>query len=145
VAALLRQPVLKGATLVVDETGIGTAVTDMLTARRVATQRVTITGGTAVTRNGGNHWHVAKQALVNAVEVVLDGRRLTVPTVLPLAETLVAELDNFRVKKTPLGADTFGAGGEWREGAHDDLVLAVALAVWAGETLPSGQVRVVTY
>ena len=65
--------------------------------------------------------------------------------VLPLAETRVAELDNFRVKKTALGADTFGAGTEWRENAHDDLVLAVALAVWAGETLPSGRVRTVRW
>jgi len=28
--------------------------------------------------------------------------------------------------------------GAWREGTHDDLVLATALACWAGERLPSG-------
>jgi hypothetical protein len=77
--------------------------------------------------------------------IALDGRRLVIPTVLPLAETLVAELDAFRVRKTALGADTFGATSEWRENAHDDLVLAVALAVWAGETMPSGQVRTVRW
>jgi hypothetical protein len=38
---------------------------------------------------------------------------------------------NFRVKIDPLTAhDSYGA---WREGQHDDLVLAVALAVWFAE------------
>jgi hypothetical protein len=34
------------------------------------------------------------------------------------------------VKITPTANEAFGA---WREGAHDDLVLAVAIAAWEGE------------
>lgn len=43
---------------------------------------------------------------------------------------LVAELEAFRVKVTASANETFGA---WRERDHDDLVLATALAAWAGE------------
>ena len=43
---------------------------------------------------------------------------------------LIRELETFRVKITEAANETFGA---WREGQHDDLLLAVALAAWAGE------------
>ena len=57
---------------------------------------------------------------------------------LPDAPVLKAELENFRVKISLAGHDTYaaGAGDEWRQGAHDDLVLAVALACWYGEQGP---------
>lgn len=43
---------------------------------------------------------------------------------------LINELLSFKVKITPNAHDTYGT---WREGVHDDLVLAVALAYWIGE------------
>ncbi len=46
---------------------------------------------------------------------------------------LVRELENFRVKITAAANETFGA---WREGQHDDLVIAVALACWLAEREP---------
>ena len=136
VAKLMRKREMYGADLLVDETGVGVAFGDMLKARRLSMKRVAVPAGAAVTRHG-NDYHVPKRDLVTTIEILLDGRRLIIPSTLDLAETLVAELDNFRIKTTPLGHDTFGAGTEWREGAHDDLVLAVALAAWAGEKLPS--------
>ncbi|MBD8900008.1 hypothetical protein [Rhodanobacter sp. DHG33] len=50
------------------------------------------------------------------------------PDTLPqgLAKTLRREMQDFRVGYTAIGNATFGA----REGAHDDLILAVALAVY---------------
>ena len=44
-----------------------------------------------------------------------------------LAGALVEELGSMEVKITESGKSQYAA---WREGAHDDLVLAVALAVW---------------
>jgi hypothetical protein len=54
-----------------------------------------------------------------------------------LTDTLVRELEDYRVKITPAADETFNA----REGAHDDLSLALALAVWVGEQIiaPTGQ------
>jgi hypothetical protein len=43
------------------------------------------------------------------------------------AAALVRELSGFRVTITARTNETFGAG---TRGGHDDLVLAVALAVW---------------
>jgi hypothetical protein len=59
-----------------------------------------------------------------------------------MMEQLVKELLNFRVKiNISTAHDSYEA---WREGDHDDLVLSVALACWAGERyLNRGKVRVV--
>jgi hypothetical protein len=43
---------------------------------------------------------------------------------------LSREAQNFTVKVTPAGNETFES---WRESEHDDLVLALALACWAAE------------
>ncbi len=45
------------------------------------------------------------------------------------AETLVRELADYRVKISASGHDSYDA----REGQHDDLILAVALAAWTSE------------
>jgi hypothetical protein len=73
---------------------------------------------------------VPKKELVASLQVLLQTRRLKVAKTLPEAATLVRELETFRVKVTEAANETFGA---WREGQHDDLVLAVALAAWVGE------------
>lgn len=49
---------------------------------------------------------------------------------LPLAATLKAELKNFKRKYTPAGHEQYEA---WRSGDHDDLVLALAIALWTAE------------
>ena len=68
---------------------------------------------------------------MGVAQVLLQSGRLKVAESLPLAPTLVSELLNFRVKIGPLTAhDSYGA---WREGQHDDLVLALACAAWYGE------------
>jgi hypothetical protein len=132
VAALLGQAPLAGSVkLVADQTGVGRAVVDML--RRAApcgVVPVTITGGSAVTEAEDGSWHVPKKELVTCLQVLLQGRRLLVGRSLPEAGTLVRELENFRVKITAAAHETFGA---WREGQHDDLVLAAALACWWAE------------
>jgi hypothetical protein len=60
-------------------------------------------------------------------------RRLKWPKTIPFAKTFVDELLRFKVKITESAHDTYGA---WREGEHDDLVLAVALACWRAEHPP---------
>lgn len=50
---------------------------------------------------------------------------------MPLLEVLKGELQTFEVKINPQTAhDSYLA---WREGQHDDLVLAVAMACWYRE------------
>jgi hypothetical protein len=63
----------------------------------------------------------------------MQARRLQIARSLPDAATLVRELQNFQVKITAAANETFGT---WRDGQHDDLVLAVALACWWSERVP---------
>ena len=75
-----------------------------------------------------------KRDLVGAVQVLLQTDRLKFAEQIPAIPTLVQELLAFRVKIDPLTAhDSYGA---WRDGAHDDMVLAVAIAAWWGERTP---------
>jgi hypothetical protein len=117
--------------LAIDATGVGAPVVDMFRAAslRAVLTPIIITGGDAVTREGGVT-RVPKRDLVSAAQVALQTGRLKIASDLPEAQALVRELENFQVKiSLDTAHDSYGA---WREGAHDDLVLAVALALWCG-------------
>lgn len=131
VKELLRTPPLDSSTqLVVDQTGVGAAVVDLLREAGLTLTAITITGGD-LTYHEGSSTRVPKRDLVSTVSVLLQTGRLTIAQDLPLAQTLVKELLNFRMKIDPLsGHDSYSA---WREADHDDLVLATALACWYGE------------
>jgi hypothetical protein len=130
VVRLTNTPPLAGnCMLVVDQTGVGRPLVELL-LKEPGVPRVvpvTITGGHEVTMLPDRSFHVPKKELVTALQLLLQGRRLRVAASLPDAELLMRELSNFQVKITEAANETFGA---WREGVHDDLVLAVALACW---------------
>ncbi|HOR01457.1 MAG TPA: hypothetical protein PLJ35_21810 [Anaerolineae bacterium] len=132
---LLAEPELRGAALVVDATGVGRPVVDMLRQAGLRPLPVVITGGERATCQEG-YYFVPKRDLVSAALVLLQDKRLGVAKELPLAGTLVSELLSFRVRITAAANDVYGA---WREGQHDDLVLALALACWWA-TRPQGWV-----
>lgn len=135
VAALCRKPPLPGAILAVDQTGVGRAVVDALRGQDLpcALVPVTITAGQLAHQEDGD-WRVPKKDLVAVLQVLLQSSRLTIAASLPMASVLTKELINFRVKITAAANETFGS---WREGMHDDLVLALAIAAWVSERCPS--------
>jgi hypothetical protein len=87
---------------------------------------VTITAGDHETSESGA-WRVPKRDLITGLLVLLQREEIDICGHLPESETLVKELSNIRIKISLGGHDTYGA---WREGQHDDLVLAAALACW---------------
>jgi hypothetical protein len=125
--------------LVVDSTGVGVAVCEMLLQEirrypmRGGFVAVTITAGSAVTHSGDSQYRVAKKALASTLQVLLGYERLRIAPGLREAPTLARELATFTVKVTEAANESFES---WRERDHDDLVLAVALAAWAAEKLP---------
>lgn len=119
--------------LVVDQTGVGAAVVDLLRDAGLSPIPVVIHGGDAVSRGTGGEYRVPKRELAGTVGVLLEARRLRVAERLAETPALLAELRNFRATIGLAGHDAYGAGDDWREGNHDDLVLAVALACWYGE------------
>ena len=83
-------------------------------------------GGRQGAKEGG-YWSVPKRDLVAGLQVLLQQKRLRVAGEMPEARTFLKELREMEVKVGPSGREQYGA---WREGTHDDLVLAVALAYW---------------
>jgi hypothetical protein len=124
--------------LIVDGTGCGSAVCEMILSEarqaklRGSMMEVGITAGSAVTNVGPGRWNVAKKQLVSVVQVLLGNHRLHVGEQ-PETATLLRELSTFKVQISAAGNESYEA---WREKDHDDLVLAVAIAAWAAETLP---------
>jgi hypothetical protein len=109
-----------------------------------------ITGGQTVTQTEEQigwvkeiGFHVPKRDLVGVLAILLQSGRIRVAEGLPAAQLLVQELLNFRVTISLSGRDSYGAGEEWRDGAHDDLVLATALAAWYAENAPTPAMGVV--
>lgn len=124
-----NEPLINNTYLIVDATGVGVAVIDILHYARLNPVPVTITNGETVTRNG-QYWRVPKRELVSQLQVLLQTQKFKMAESLPEASILVQELLSFRVKITDRANDIYGP---WREGIHDDMVLAVALAVWWGQ------------
>jgi len=128
VVNLLNGPPLRGrVALVLDQTGVGAAVSDLFYDRLpelgdIPIVPVTITGG-----ENQNGFNVPKKDVISAVQVALGVGRLRIAAGLEHAETLRKELEAFKIKVNWRGHERFEA---WRERDHDDLVLAVALATW---------------
>ena len=118
-------------TVVIDQTGVGQKV--FRTVREELSQfcvrGVTITAGLAAASDGRGGWLIPRPDLVGVMQILLQERRLKVAPTMPLAPTLAGELHQFQVRAVSLAADA----AEWRERPHDDLVLAVAIAVWHAE------------
>jgi hypothetical protein len=129
VAGLLRAPELKGCEVVIDETGVGRPVADLFEGGGLRPHRVSITAGMEETRVGERSWRVAKILLVSRLQAVLNTGDLRLSPALAELRALKQELSEFRMRYTPAGGAVFGA----REGRHDDLVLALALALWRAQ------------
>jgi hypothetical protein len=134
VVALLRTQPLPNSWLLADHTGVGRAVLDLFTdgfRGRVTCKfsPVVLTASNVAVPGAAGGFAIPKTDLVGSLQVLLQTRRLRIASALPEANTLVRELQTYR-PKVPLVRDDIAS---WRETPHDDLVLAAALAAWAGE------------
>jgi hypothetical protein len=129
--ALLRDE----PSLLVDNTGVGRAVTDVLRVKGLRFKAVTLTGGSQVMRGDAGEYRVPKADVVDALVVPFQAGTLKVARGLELWPTLRTELLNFRRKINP--ATAHASYEHWRESDHDDLVLAAALAAWGAQRFPT--------
>ena len=90
---------------------------------------VTITGGDSESMADG-YYRVPKRDLIIGLQVLLQNGRLRIAGRLEHGPTLAKEMADMQVRTSPAGKEQYGA---WREGQHDDLVLATALACWWAE------------
>ncbi len=132
VKEMFTQPLLTGSALAIDQTGVGRAVSDLFRQGGITAsfRPYTITAGQ---QPGAGT--VPKKDLVGAVQAALQNKRLRIAEALPLRPILERELETFRVTVTADRNETFSA---WRERDHDDLVLALALALYVGSQSQGG-------
>lgn len=123
---LTRPPLNRKCTFALDYTGCGRPVADMFFRAGLRPQNILITAGNEVTQHGGDTWHVPKQMLVSGLEARLHSGELKIAAALTEAGALADELKDFARKVSDAGRVTFSA----RSGKHDDLVLAVAIALF---------------
>jgi hypothetical protein len=126
---IAREPLRENCELVIDETGVGRAVGDIFCRYGVEFVGVTITAGTGAERqqpSGPERWHVSKQVLVSTVDARLHTGELRFAADLAEAGAMAEELKDFRRHVSSAGRFSYEA----RSGKHDDLVLAVAIALW---------------
>jgi hypothetical protein len=130
-------------TLAVDGTGVGRGVVDMLNAElrsrsakgeyvpRVDFRPVTVTGSNSTVRrprSRRDYWSVPKKDLVFPAVTAFQQHKLRIAKDVTDKAALVRELTNYRRN---INIATGNLSFEpWRESDHDDLLFAVALALW---------------
>jgi hypothetical protein len=106
---LVQRPELEARTqLVVDATGVGRAVTDMLHSTRLDPVRITITSGFKAVGTRGAY-KVPKQDLISGLVVALQTDRLKIASEIKHADELRHELGNFKMFSSDTGYASYEA------------------------------------
>lgn len=130
VRRLVRSPMIRGnVKLIVDGTGCGGPVVDMFRDTGLTPVKIMITSGASWKRTYdtyGYGYNISKLALMSRLQVMLHGGDLHVEESLNEWPVLSEEIKNFQMRAT----DSGNVQLEARQGTHDDLVLALACAVW---------------
>ena len=132
VVSVARTVAVQGpVTVVVDATGVGAPVVDLLRQELDSTiplVPVIFTAGDTARVDNGTH-RVPKKDLVHGLIVLFEDKRLRLLDDHPEARALVNELSNMRIK---ISGESHASYEAWRQGQHDDMVFALALACWRG-------------
>ena len=108
-----------------DATGLGRPVVDEFEAKGVYVTPVTIVAGESVSREF-RELHVGKLALITRLDVLLADGRIEWDGSTKAGKHLTSELHSFQLKVSQSGALQLEA----EKSFHDDLVIALALAVF---------------
>ena len=126
---LMQEPMLYHyGRLIVDKTGVGAPIVDMLIAKKLRPIGIVITGGNDVVKvQGKREYHVPKADIVSALALLYHSKRIKMSGKLAEAKTLRKEMGDFSYKISRTGHTSYGAEGA---GENDDLVLSVGIAAW---------------
>ncbi len=113
--------------LIIDTTGTGSSVGNLIKESGLKPISVIITAGSGESETEHQNWRVSKAELVGGLQVALQSDRIDMAAELDLVPVLVKELQSFKMR-TPTINDNDPES--WREGQFDDLVFAVGLALW---------------
>jgi len=91
-----------------------------------------------VTSTAADPWHVPKALSIPTLEACSHSGKLRIAAAANDAEAPKEELKDFKPKISEAGRTTYAA----RIGAHDDLVLTVAIALWMATNGPREELRI---
>jgi hypothetical protein len=135
------RPQLRGSDLVFDATGLGAGLADVCQERGMhPLHRVIFSGGDEVNRLKQSRLSVPKVQLVGALDGAVQNGELEVAAGVAGADLLIKEAESFKRAITAAGRSQMNA----REGAHDDLICALALCCWWAKHRQQNHVRVGT-
>jgi hypothetical protein len=141
IAALVER--VGACELVVDQTGVGRPVVDMLRGRGLSPQAITITAGDNVSEDVfAREYRVPKRELVSTLQVALQTKRFQLAASLAEAKRWADEMLAFQVELTATGHDKYGNDESMHK--HDDLVIATALGVWWAQNRKRPRIRALT-
>jgi len=127
--AILQHPDIVGETqLIVDATGVGIPVIEMMKEEGLNPIGIWITGGDQWSKVDYGY-RVPKRDIATAAQIVFQSRRIKIARSLELAPVMIQEMGNFRIK-IENQHDKYEA---WRSGQHDDIVLSQAIILWYAE------------
>lgn len=131
VKSILKDEDLRGEIMVLpDATGVGIPIIQMMRRAGVAPMvGITIHGGTSVSKSE-HGYGVPKRDLVSSLVMVVQSKRMKIASDISYRAQLVHEMQSFTLKTTSGGSDTYEA---LMEKDHDDLVMALSMAVWYAE------------
>jgi len=113
--------------VVIDATGCGTVVLDMVKKAIPKAQGIWFHGGKNVSRDG-SVYNVPQSDLAMVLQILMQSKRVTFASDITGLDKLKKELLNFTYKvNINTGHTHFEA---WRERDHDDQVYAVACGLW---------------
>jgi hypothetical protein len=118
-------------TYVCDATGIGGPILEVVSKKLpyARIMKAYITGGINTTYAPEDPWefHIPKGQLVSGLMAAYDRGIMSMPRDSKEADAILDELANFEIHISEAGHDSYYAAPS----KHDDLVVALALAVWA--------------
>ena len=117
-----------------DSTGVGVAVRDMLAAKGVRLKAITITSGESYSRQGPI-FHVGKARLIGTFLGAFDAGKVRVNPNMPIWPAVEREMLSFRAEMSAQGRLKMEA----EQGENDDMLFALAMAVWYGEEILRGK------
>ena len=109
------------ARLLIDSTGVGDPIYDMLRRSGVSVE-------------GYKFTNASKKDLIENLSIAIENKAVTYPDI----PVLISELGLYGYKISPAGVTTYNAP----DGYHDDCVISLALAVWQ-QIKPRGRVSFV--
>ena len=120
----IEEKKLEDYVLVVDHTGVGRPVVDLLDDYGIYSVGLTITGGHRARWMTGRAVTVPKFELISRLQVAIQCGRLQLAKGMACLDILIKELINFKASPGS-GSKMEGSGG-----VHDDTVLSLAMVVW---------------